>query len=69
MAYYTLLQRYEGVWGVEFGDRDKATVEAERNDYRDHFVKAKDLKIVKTPTSRYAEVAPIVKALNERAKA
>jgi hypothetical protein len=64
MAYHTLLQRHDGVWGIEFGDRDRETVEAERDDYRDHFIKAKDLKIVTTRTSRSAEIEAIVAKLN-----
>lgn len=69
MAYFTLLQRHDdGQWGIEFGDRDRETVEAERDDYRDHFIKAKDLKIVTTRTSRNAEIEAVVAKLNGVAK-
>lgn len=68
MAYFTLLQRHEGQWGIEFGDKDKATVESERDDYRDHFIKAKDLKIVTTRTSRNAEIVAVATKLSEATK-
>lgn len=66
MAYYTLLQRDElGFWSIQFGDKDKATVEYERDEYRyGQFLKAKDLKIIKTKTSRHGEIYAAVATLN-----
>lgn len=67
--YFTLLQRdpNDGQWGIEFGDYDRETVEAERDDYRDHGAKARDLKIVTTANARTALINPIVAALNGKA--
>ncbi len=66
MAYHTLLARHDdGQWGIEFGDRDKETVQGEMDDYRDHGHKHKDLKIVTTRTCRTAEIEAIVTKLNK----
>jgi len=67
--YFTLLQRdpNDGKWGIEFGDYDRETVEAERDDYRDHGAKARDLKIVRTDNARTSSIMPIVNALNGKA--
>jgi hypothetical protein len=62
--YFTLLERHEGQWGIEFGAYDRADVEGELQDRRDHDVKKKDLKIVKTKSARTADIEPIVAALN-----
>lgn len=65
--YFTLLQRHEGVWGIEFGDFDRETVEAELQDYRDHFIRKADLKIIRTADYATATIQPIVDALNGKA--
>lgn len=44
--YFTLAVREDGVWAPQWGDYDRAAVVAELEDYRDHDVKRKDLKIV-----------------------
>lgn len=50
--YFTLLQRHEnGRWGVAFGDYDREVVKEERQDYRDHGIRAKDLAIVTSEDS------------------
>lgn len=68
MAYHTLLARHDdGQWGIEFGDKDLETVRFELDDYRDHGHKRKDLKIVKTRSSRMVEINAIVDKLNSRA--
>jgi|SRR5579863_2334074 len=46
--YHSLLRRTAGSWQIEFGDYDRGTVEAERDDYRDHGARAADLRIVTT---------------------
>jgi hypothetical protein len=47
-AYFTLITRDNPAsnWVVEFGDWDRDVVLSERDDYRDHGVKARDLKII-----------------------
>lgn len=45
-------------WGAEFGDRDQAAVEFERDDHKDHGVSGRHLKIVRferVPTQRQLE--------------
>lgn len=44
--YYTLLQRVDGKWQIEFGAYDRKDVIAERDYYRGYYAKAKDLKII-----------------------
>ena len=44
--YFTLAVRTDGKWSAQFGDYDRATVQDELTDYRDHDMKAKDLRIV-----------------------
>lgn len=59
--YYTLAVRENGVWGAQFGDYDKETVEDERADYLDHDHKARDLKVIKSGDGRVAIEAAIAK--------
>lgn len=63
-TYYSLLQREDGKWSPQFGDYDRETVESERDDYRDHFVKAKDLKIVTTQGHSWAAIQAVCAKLN-----
>jgi hypothetical protein len=63
-TYYTLLQREDGKWAPQFGDYDRETVESERDDYRDHDIKAKDLKIVTTQGHSWASIQVVVAKLN-----
>lgn len=45
--YHVLMVRQDGHWnGPEFGDYDKSVVQDERQDKRDHDIKAKDLHIL-----------------------
>jgi hypothetical protein len=48
--YYTLASysEFHKRWSIEFGDWDHRTVNAERDDYRDHGVRAKYLVIFHT---------------------
>jgi hypothetical protein len=46
--YFILAERCGGRWGIEFGDYDRETVASEYQDRRDHDVKARDLKIIRT---------------------
>lgn len=48
MKYYTLCMYEHGKWRPEFGDYERDTVKAELDDFRDHGVKAKDLRIIVT---------------------
>lgn len=49
--YYTLAvwSPLNQMWSPEFGDYDYQTVKTERDDYREHGVKAKHLVIFHTP--------------------
>jgi hypothetical protein len=64
MAYFTLCQRDGGQWAPQFGDHDRETVAMERDDYRQHGVKASDLQIVRTASARKALVDARVAELN-----
>nr|WP_250808785.1 hypothetical protein [Neorhizobium tomejilense] len=64
--YYTLLQRVDDHWSPQFGDYDLETVKSERDDYRDHDVRARDLKIVETPDASWAAIEAILNKLNGR---
>lgn len=68
-TYYTLLQRVDDNWSPQFGDYDLETVESERDDYRDHDIKAKDLKIVATAGHAWPAIEPMLNKLNGRGKA
>lgn len=61
--YFTLAQRIDGVWSAQFGDYDRETVEFELEDFVDHDVKRRDLRIVQSG-ARAAEVAAAVAKLN-----
>lgn len=51
-TYFWLLSRDGlGDWTIEFGAKDKQDVVFERDDYRDHGWKAKDLHIHEGPPS------------------
>ena len=67
-TYYTLVAidgtPTDSPWGVAFGAYDKADVEAELEDYRDHGWKKSQLKIIKTNDTATA-INAAVAALNE----
>lgn len=50
-------------WSPEFGAYDRSDVEGERQDQRDHGVKAKNLNIVRTDDTQFAVFAAL-KRLN-----
>lgn len=66
--YFTLAVRIDGRWSPEFGDFDRETVEAERQDYRDHDHKARDLKIITTAAGGRAVMDAIDKLNNAGAR-
>jgi hypothetical protein len=53
-AYHTLLERIDGQWCIAFGDYSRKTVQAELEDYREHGIRKKDLKIITTSARQYA---------------
>jgi hypothetical protein len=53
-------------WGIAFGDYDKATVDAEREDYRDRGYKARELKVARAETDTQAAGDALVDALNAK---
>ena len=65
--YRTLVERdgSEHPWRIEFGDFDRATVDAELEDRRDHGVRKSNLKII-TSGATAIEQAAAVEALNAR---
>lgn len=67
IKYYTLVQYYTELdkWMIEFGDYDRMLVIFELEDYKDHGVKRKNLKIV-TSGDTQAEIDAAVKQLNEK---
>jgi hypothetical protein len=71
-TYYTLVSRnwasqYDSTWAIEFGDYDRSVVQAERDDYRDHGCKARNLRIISSGDSQ-AEINAAVAALNAEAR-
>lgn len=66
MAYWMLFERQPGEpFGAQFGSTDKSDVDFERQDRRDHGVKASDLKITRWPsTPDNAAVEAEAKRLN-----
>lgn len=70
MAYYTLVQRIDGRWSIQFGDYDRETVAAEREDYKCHYdcgemIRVKDLKIIKTASAHQRLIDAAVAKLND----
>lgn len=68
MAYHTLAIQ-DGTptnepWGIAFGDYDLDTVKAERDDFRDHGWKARELRIITTRTARQSEIDAAIAKLN-----
>lgn len=61
--YFTLAVRYDGRWCPEFGDYKRAVIVSERDDFREHKIKAKDLKIIKTG-DRAADISAAIAKLN-----
>jgi hypothetical protein len=64
-TYFTLITRDNpsASWVIEFGAWEREDVDSERASYRDHGVKARDLKIL-TSDGRQASIDAQVKALN-----
>lgn len=67
-TYHTLLTRdlkhpISNQWCPDFGDYDKAVVEAERDDYRDKGWAAAELRIIETAPNQ-KEIDAAVAALN-----
>lgn len=67
--YHVLLSRNDSKspWRIEFGDFDRATVVAERQDYRDGGTKASNLRIITSNSARQSCVDYCVAALNGNA--
>lgn len=59
-TYYTLIEREaDGVWRDVFGAYELDAVHSEREDRRDHDVKAKHLKVISTDGSSAALLAKL----------
>lgn len=67
--YHVLLSRYgEGErWEIAGGSWDRSDIDFEHQDYRDHGVRASDLKIV-TCDGRQSSIDAIVAKLNAKAE-
>jgi hypothetical protein len=66
--YFTLVTRDNPSdnWVIEFGAWDRSDVDFERQSYRDHGVKASDLKIIKSD-GKQASIDAMVAKLNAKA--
>ncbi len=64
--YHVLLVREDGNWTIDFGDYDLSTVREERQDKRDHEVKAKDLHILTVDGDTQAAVDAAVKEFRSK---
>lgn len=62
--YFSLLERDDGVWRIEFGAYDRDDVEAEREDRKDHGVKISNLKIISTG-AKQVDIDAAVAKLNK----
>ena len=63
--YYVLLSREDKSkpWMIEFGDYERSTVKDELRDYRDHDIRASNLKIITTGDTK-EEIEAAVAKLN-----
>lgn len=59
--YYTLAIWQDSAWSPEYGSYDRAECVSERLDYRDHYIKAKHLRILRTTPDQTA----IMKAVSK----
>jgi hypothetical protein len=50
--YFTLCEKISGKWCIQFGAYSRETVRAERQDYRDGGIMAKNLTILATPAGQ-----------------
>lgn len=66
MRYFTLLTLVDGVWCIEFGDYDRSTVKAEKDDlhYGCKRIPLLHLKIIET-SDLQADIQAQVDLLNE----
>jgi hypothetical protein len=64
--YNVLLVREDGNWTVDFGDYDISTVREERQDKRDHGVKAEDLYILIVDGDTQAAIDSAVKEFRSK---
>jgi hypothetical protein len=64
--YYVLAERVSSSspWGVSFGAIYRADVDAEREDRRDHGVRASDLKVLTIADAKQSSVDAAIAALN-----
>lgn len=69
MTYYLLVEKSEdGRWSIQFGDKEKETVEFERDDMAEHRVAKKNLKIIKAKSARQSDCDAAVAKLNGEAR-
>lgn len=62
--YFTLLHREaDGIWAIEFGDYSRRVVQDELEDYLDHDIRRKDLRIITTGDAQ-SDIEAAVAALN-----
>lgn len=69
--YFLLVARADKLspWGIEFGDYDRETVDAEREDYRDHDWAAGNLRVLRVADDGQHTCNDAVAGLNERVAA
>lgn len=67
MSYYILAEKTERFgWTVQFGDKDKETVNAERDDYVSNGAARKNLKVVTAKSSRKSDCDAAIASLNAK---
>lgn len=59
--YYTLVQRIDGKWHIEFGDHDRDAVNAELDEYHMNGSYKKDLRILTTGPDQASINAAVAK--------
>ena len=64
--YHVLLVREDGNWTIDFGDYDKSVVQDERQDKRDHDIKAKDLHILTVDGDTQAAIDAAVNEFRQK---
>jgi hypothetical protein len=66
--YYVLAERDDPTrpWFIAFGAYDREDVMGERDYRRDHFIKAKNLKVLTVATAKQTAIDAAINALNGR---
>lgn len=67
MSYYLLVEKTERFgWSIQFGDKEKESVEFERDDYVRNGISKKNLRVIKAKSARKSDCDAAVSALKEK---